>query len=51
MALRFDSEQLRIMNWRASSGDIAAVVGPLPCPWNSTSKTPLVTKDQKESSY
>jgi energy-coupling factor transporter ATP-binding protein EcfA2 len=31
MALHFDSEQLRIMDWRASSGDIAAVVGPPGC--------------------
>ena len=26
-----DSEQLRILNWRASSKDIAAVVGPPGC--------------------
>jgi energy-coupling factor transporter ATP-binding protein EcfA2 len=31
MALHFDSEQLRIMNWCASNGDIAAVVGPPGC--------------------
>jgi energy-coupling factor transporter ATP-binding protein EcfA2 len=31
MVLHFDCEQLRIMNWRASSGDIAAVVGPPGC--------------------
>lgn len=31
MVLHFDSEQLRIMDWRASSGDIAAVVGPPGC--------------------
>jgi energy-coupling factor transporter ATP-binding protein EcfA2 len=31
MVLHFDSEQLRIMDWRSSSGDIAAVVGPPGC--------------------
>jgi energy-coupling factor transporter ATP-binding protein EcfA2 len=29
--LRFDEEQLRIINWRSSSGGIAAVVGPPGC--------------------
>ena len=28
MALGFDTEQLRVLSWRASTKDIAAVVGP-----------------------
>jgi energy-coupling factor transporter ATP-binding protein EcfA2 len=31
MSLSLDSEQLRILNWRASNKDIAAVVGPPGC--------------------
>ena len=31
MALGFDTEQLRVLSWRASTKDIAAVVGPPGC--------------------
>src|ERR671927_579050 len=31
MSLSLDSEQLRVLNWRASNKDIAAVVGPPGC--------------------
>ncbi len=30
-SIRFDNEQLRIINWRAYNGNIAAVVGPPGC--------------------
>jgi ABC-type oligopeptide transport system ATPase subunit len=31
MDISLDSEQLRVLNWRASNKDIAGVVGPLGC--------------------
>src|SRR5215216_4369579 len=31
MKINFNSDQLRILNWRSSSGGIAAIVGPPGC--------------------